>query len=419
MTTSSTTTLAPTTTSQSTTIGGLNCEELCANTDANNASDQCCSESYCLCMAEDHPEKTCGEGQGFCPSSPSSPCVSECETSNCCNDDSTLAPSTTSSVQSTTSQEPSTTSQELSTTTQEPSTTNQEPSTTSQEPSTTTQEPSTTSVEPSTSESTLDCDALCADMEAIKVSDGCCTTLFCQCTNGQENYLYSCYDGDVFCNAYQQCLKKDLCLDNAQQCCDVGLQTTTTTTTIATTSNIASTTAKEDSTTIGETTSESGIKSCEELCEGLDHAYVGNYCLPNYCYCLTSGHFDMDCTEENTLWCPEQETCIANFEENCYGGGGSTTSVSSEGSSTTTAGTSENPTTTQGPSTTTHVPSPTTQEPSTTTQEPSPTTQEPSTTSAEPSTSEQTLDCDALCADMEAIKVSDGCCTTLFCQCTK
>merc|ERR1712227_1011153 len=209
----------------------------------------------------------------------------------------------------TTTQGPSTTTQEPSTTTQGPSTTTQEPSTTSEELSTTSEEPSTTSAEPSTSEQTLDCDALCADMEAIKVSDGCCTTLFCQCTNGQENYLYSCYDGDVFCNAYQQCLKKELCLDNAQQCCDVGLQTTTTT---VTTSNIASTTAKEDSTTIGETTTESGIKSCDELCEGLDDAYVGNYCLPNYCYCLTSGHYDMDCTEENTQWCPDQNQCIDN-----------------------------------------------------------------------------------------------------------
>merc|ERR1712098_969426 len=109
-------------------------------------------------------------------------------------------------------------------------TTTQELSTSTQELSTTSEEPSTTSVEPSTSEQTLDCDALCADMEAIKVSDGCCTTLFCQCTNGQENYLYSCYDGDVFCNAFQQCLNKDLCLDNAQQCCDVGLQTTEETT---------------------------------------------------------------------------------------------------------------------------------------------------------------------------------------------
>jgi len=281
------------------------CDDLCEGLDDVNVGNSC-QPNYCYCLSSEGYDVDCPEeNTQWCPEQEK--CIANCE-ENCYG-----GGGSTTSVTSDSSSTTSAGTSENPTTTLVPSPSTQEPSTTTQELSTTSEEPSTTSAELSTSEQTLDCDALCADMEAIKVSDGCCTTLFCQCTNGQENYLYSCYDGDVFCNAFQQCLNKELCLDNAQQCCDVGLQTTTT----VTTSNIASTTSKEDSTTIGETTTESGIKSCDELCEGLDDAYVGNYCLPNYCYCLTSGGYDIDCTEENTLWCPDQNQCIDNCEEKC------------------------------------------------------------------------------------------------------
>jgi len=342
----------------------------------------------------------CEANTQWCPEQEA--CIENCEET--CNGGAASTTSGTSEASSTqsvgTSENPTmetTASQVPSTTAPGPSTASQGPSTTSQGPSTTSKDPSTTSVEPSTSEPTLDCDVLCAGMGEIKISDGCCTSTFCQCTNGQENYLYSCYFGRVFCNAWQQCMKIDVCTDNELHCCDGGLGLETTTTT------------------------EETIKTCDELCEGLDNVEVGNSCQPNYCLCLNSDGFDLQC-EANTQWCPEQEACIENCEETCNGGAASTTSGTSEASSTQSVGTSENPTmettASQVPSTTAPGPSTASQGPSTTSQGPSTTSKDPSTTSVEPSTSEPTLDCDVLCAGMGEIKISDGCCTSTFCQCT-
>ena len=187
---------------------------------------------------------------------------------------------------------------------------------------------STTSA-PLTSSSVLDCDALCVDQADLALSDGCCTEQFCQCTHGQESYLSVCYDGMVFCNAWEACVDPEICSDNQSHCCEDNLNGTTL---------LSSSTSNVPNTTFGSTTTDDAITSstttdnvttgsstgtygsyCEELCTTNnveDNGFIGDVCSDMYCFCASYGPTEMPCGEDQG-WCQAMDECILDCDSSC------------------------------------------------------------------------------------------------------
>ena len=60
------------------------------------------------------------------------------------------------------------------------------------------------------------------------------------------------------------------------------------------------------------------IINCDEVClSSADPGLNGECCMPYYCDCESYGNFQMECNEEDTLWCPAQNDCISNCHSAC------------------------------------------------------------------------------------------------------
>ena len=67
------------------------------------------------------------------------------------------------------------------------------------------------------------------------------------------------------------------------------------------------------------TTTPRMVAFCDNLCSGAETgSYVGECCLPTYCDCESYGHFQMECTENDTFWCPSLTRCMPNCSDLCH-----------------------------------------------------------------------------------------------------
>merc|ERR1712110_365999 len=289
-----TTTRSPTTTSL-----GSYCDELCiTNNVTGGLYGEYCSDQYCLCMNYGNTPYQCDDGMGWCQASME--CIQDCD--DTCGRTPSPFPTTTS--------EPMTTSGSL-------------------------------------------CDELCEGQGDLALSDGCCTDQFCQCTNGQESYLTTCKNGEVFCNAWEACVDPETCYDNQNHCCENNLNGTTiiqpststdgSTATDGSTSSYGSTATDGSTSSYGSTSTEGSTSSygstatdgstssptttttfgsyCDELCvtNNVTNNLYGEHCSDQYCQCMDWGNTLHPCEEEGQGWCPDMMECVDDCGDTCGG----------------------------------------------------------------------------------------------------